>query len=660
MKRFFFYFLLFIAVPFAFAESDSSVYLDTHLKDLESENFCSLTEEVIDDWVKCDDHSNAAIQFLLTEKDNEILDGRNASDYTISYYYSQNEAASETGGITDEIPVQPRNDISIYYRLESNNDPTCFIIGDFDLKVIRTEVRMDELEFCGNSEGFHQFKLSDLDDGMLNHQFPPNDQDAAIHEVSYYLTEADAENQVNELDKDQWTNTVPDYQTIYVRVQRTDEFSCYHVKFFDLYINRKPEDPQASNEFFCLEDPANFLYDLNLKNPEILDGADPEKYNILYFSSEEDANARTGNFSLIDSSQADRTIYFRIENRWFNGCYETGSFQVDIKKGVQASTPQPISECAQGTGQHFLDLSEKDIEIIGNQDPDKFQVAYFYNQEDANTHTDEIPKENFGVQPGSMTLYAKLIPQAEGCSSLARLEIKILSPPQPELQASYSICPENDQLELDGGNFDSWEWLNEDGAIMTTSRNITISNPGNYSLKVTKTEGATICENSISFSIEEMEEIANFTTNMERTATGTKLEISVHGTGDYEFSIDGENFQNSNVFNLDPGEYQVYARSLNGCGSISRQVVLPGYPEFFTPNGDGINDKWNIVATEDGNFLDVQIYDRYGKLLAQILGGKFGWDGTFNGKPMPTDDYWFLIQPKNSEKITGHFSLIRQ
>jgi gliding motility-associated-like protein len=85
------------------------------------------------------------------------------------------------------------------------------------------------------------------------------------------------------------------------------------------------------------------------------------------------------------------------------------------------------------------------------------------------------------------------------------------------------------------------------------------------------------------------------------------------------------------------------------------------YPRFFTPNGDGINDFWyikNLNQRISGNGF-ITIFDRYGKLIYQINPQNQVWDGTFNGSPLPSSDYWFQFQLDDGKIIKGHFSLKR-
>ena len=97
----------------------------------------------------------------------------------------------------------------------------------------------------------------------------------------------------------------------------------------------------------------------------------------------------------------------------------------------------------------------------------------------------------------------------------------------------------------------------------------------------------------------------------------------------------------------------------NGCGFATMEVVLVDYPKFFTPNSDGYNDLWQIFGIQAYPEAIIQIYDRYGKLLKNLNSKSKGWDGTWNGKILPSDDYWFVVYLEDDRIYKGHFSLIR-
>jgi gliding motility-associated-like protein len=98
------------------------------------------------------------------------------------------------------------------------------------------------------------------------------------------------------------------------------------------------------------------------------------------------------------------------------------------------------------------------------------------------------------------------------------------------------------------------------------------------------------------------------------------------------------------------------------CQDITIPVSLINYPHFFTPNQDGYNDTWNIVGLENDNSARIYIFDRYGKLLKQISPSGDGWDGTYNGTPLPSTDYWFTVffnENGAKKEFKAHFSLKR-
>lgn len=145
------------------------------------------------------------------------------------------------------------------------------------------------------------------------------------------------------------------------------------------------------------------------------------------------------------------------------------------------------------------------------------------------------------------------------------------------------------------------------------------------------------------------------------------IEIFVDGDGDYEYAINGGEFQEHPVFNdVPPGTNTVIINDLNGCGTTEPlEFLVMGYPKFFTPNNDGTNDTWNVRGMETLIDPTVLVFDRYGKLLAQ-LGLNTEWDGTFNGSPLPSSDYWFRLEYSGQEEgmpvamaTRTHFTLKR-
>lgn len=137
--------------------------------------------------------------------------------------------------------------------------------------------------------------------------------------------------------------------------------------------------------------------------------------------------------------------------------------------------------------------------------------------------------------------------------------------------------------------------------------------------------------------------------------------ITTTSSADFEYSLDGQNFQSSNVFTVpEGGNYIAHVREIHQCGFDQKPFVVISYPDFFTPNGDTINDHWYIKGALNFPAATVSVFDRFGKLITVLNTTNLFWDGTLNGKKLPASDYWFVAKIDNAfPEIKGHFSLLR-
>ncbi|WP_296635531.1 T9SS type B sorting domain-containing protein [Polaribacter sp.] len=129
-------------------------------------------------------------------------------------------------------------------------------------------------------------------------------------------------------------------------------------------------------------------------------------------------------------------------------------------------------------------------------------------------------------------------------------------------------------------------------------------------------------------------------------------------------------FGNANNYffsSVDTGLQTIYARDTNTCEqSIQINLSVIGFKKYFTPNGDGENDFWNVKGLDKTSFksIDVQIFDRFGKLIYSITNfDTLGWNGSYNGKNLNANNFWFkakiVDKDDNEIKESGNFSLIR-
>jgi len=300
-------------------------------------------------------------------------------------------------------------------------------------------------------------------------------------------------------------------------------------------------------------------------------------------------------------------------------------------------------------------------------DPNEINLIFYRNFQDAELDSNRIPStSSFTNSEGLESLFAKVISFGI-CTSIVEVELTIQEFPDVNLDDELIIyCLEDfpNPIVIDAlsgnQNLSNYQFL---WSTNETSQTLEINQAGAYSVEIINSNSS--CSVFKTFEVIESS-IADFEVNVEDTSRDNKsIEISLDPSslGIYEYALNEPiNFQDSNRFeNLNPGEYIVFVRDQLGCGISQKTVSVLGIMEFFTPNGDGINDIWTISGFPETNQENIQlaVYDRYGKLLSSFTSKDRGWDGTYNGENMPTDDYWFRIQFSDGRVETGNFTLKR-
>ena len=285
--------------------------------------------------------------------------------------------------------------------------------------------------------------------------------------------------------------------------------------------------------------------------------------------------------------------------------------------------------------------------------PTNYVVSFF----EIATSTTALPSSYTNTIAYNQTIYARVM-NVQGCYTDFPVNLVINTFDDIITDEELGLC-ENEPITLNAGaGFSSYTW---NTTPPQTTQTITVDAAGTYVVTLTnanncsKTKTFTVTASGIA-TIENID-INDFQEN--NTAT---IEISSTSLGDYEFSLDGVNYQDSNIFsNLNAGEYTVYVQDKKGCGIVFERFNILDFPKYFTPNGDGYNDTWFIKNLDKRNLENsvITVFDRYGKLLKQISGVSEGWNGTFNGNLLPSNDYWFEIKLTNGKSVKGHFTLKR-
>ena len=244
--------------------------------------------------------------------------------------------------------------------------------------------------------------------------------------------------------------------------------------------------------------------------------------------------------------------------------------------------------------------------------------------------------------------YAEAISTLADCYADQRTAITLTLYDLPNVSdETLSFC-ENTGITLSAGisNVD-YEWNTGE-----TTANINVTTSGIYTVKVTN---ANSCSSTKTITLNQIE-APKIKTAISEEYT---LTILMDNNGNFEYSLDGYSYQNENVFNkVEGGSYTLYVRERNNCGIATLDYIHLVIPKFFTPNGDGVNDIFEIKDLEKFNFSKMSLFDRYGNLIKTSLNSPFEWDGTFNGTALPASDYWFHITINDIVK-KGHFTLKR-
>ncbi|MEC4112863.1 T9SS type B sorting domain-containing protein [Myroides pelagicus] len=427
-----------------------------------------------------------------------------------------------------------------------------------------------------------------------------------------------------------------------------------------------------------------------------------------------------------------KQIWVRVTDL-MTGSYNTAYFYASIgysKLKTEVANNRAFNVCQvdnSADGKYYVNLRTTESYFIGklksdqygpslNPEGAKLTVHYYASEQDVinDVRMDESLVTKYAIPMGGKTptIYARVgmqkefdCPLAENYSSfhitLSTVPVTEKYPSENTLQLcadsqTGTITPiilgvtskdvKNRPLkaiwskrEYDSNNDAYWKTI-QSGDQLTYA--VTIA--GDYMVSVGFQDepfpGTTSCIITHSWTVKDL--INVFVENADATGMVNSLDVNEYGeaevvigskgglSGNYEFAIDSGAFQMSNRFlNVPIGSHTAWVRDVvSGCMAYTDFTVF-GYPKYFTPNGDGYNDTWTIPGLMKHPEARIAIYDRYGKLIKQLSSQGEGWDGTFNGKPMPSTDYWFTVeftndvpgQLKDGQKMSykGHFSLKR-
>lgn len=305
-----------------------------------------------------------------------------------------------------------------------------------------------------------------------------------------------------------------------------------------------------------------------------------------------------------------------------------------------------LQNCKDETGLANFQLEDSQPLINPNSE---INFTYFENLQNLESGQNPLPL-SYSI-PESKTVYVKVDSGAEDCYGVAELEL-IVPTANVQYDDQVAFCLGTNIVLSIPDEFNSYQWDGLQGEDLNQPLNlneVTISLPGNYSVTVTDDLG---CSHILPFEavLGGSPEITDVIIN------GNSITVEVSPAGQYEYSLNGIFWQNSNTFqNIEIADYEIYVRDFAGCRSDKYEFSYFFVPNFISPNGDGYNDVWKIRGIEKYPDANVKIFDRNGKLFfdRKISNNEFVWNGKYLGRDIPSGTYWYIITISDDKKVTG-------
>ena len=648
--------------------------------------------------VQCEDDLNGLADFNLTQK--ESLISTNSANETFTYFSNENAAKTNDLNfiISNPTVYNNVNGNTVWVRVV-NNTTQCFNTARLDLIVSSTQIpagttwnyfRCDDYIDVANDDrdGVSKFDFSDVTN-KINLILPPT----SSYTIKYYKNEADATAETdingNSLEISQiltdpinisnYRNITINQQFIWVRIDGNADNSCFGLgPYINLTVEALPIATPISLPVFCDDNPrdgiVNHSFDTSMVESMLLNGQSLNDVKIEYTDANNVVYVQLPNPFLSETQNINIKITNKSTNDPNGACYDETvlALKVDAKPfGDPIYVTPECDEDPNDTEVTFsFDTSTIQSGLVGTQTG--FDIKYF---DENNVAITSLLPNSLPNPFKTKTQRIKVIvenPLNFTCNAETFIQFTVNPLPDIELDNDEIICTGivNQSVKLDAGllsgiptNY-SYTWF-KDGILINGANDYyyTVSDDGVYTTVVKNyfTGCERIRTNTVTFS-----QIATITdviiTDLTENAT---INIITSGLGTYEYSIDLPDgpFQTSSFFqDVNPGIHTVYVHDIGRCGTAEQMIAVLGAPKFFTPNGDGFNDTWKVFGVNPVFYKNSRmfIFDRFGKVVKEITGGNDeGWDGTYKGQPLPSDDYWFVLNVDDGRTAKGHFALKR-
>ncbi len=377
---------------------------------------------------------------------------------------------------------------------------------------------------------------------------------------------------------------------------------------------------------------------------------------------------RDGNKLVLDVSPSDHASY---HIRFTYGDQPGDQFRdttlyVYVIPAISMDTPEPVTLCeGEETKLTVQNVSPQGTTVSWFKDPTILSATEDSLEVTVAPKYDSLKGEYHQYR---YTYLALAYNKACGKTKEYPIYVNVDEPIKGEMEGIPVIC-DGFESYVDAASFDAttYSWSNSDGEQLGSETRIMQSPTHSMTYTVDMTRGT--CTSKVNYVVE----VKSLPVILEIDSVGYHSRDVVLETGageaPYMIWIDKTEDNASTATHFDNivfGTHTMHVRDVNGCETSRIFQLDPPeltIPVYFSPNGDDIHENWIIpgVAEVYPNAV-VTIFDRYGKVLVQFLGADAeGWDGTYNGNPLPATDYWYQIDIEEiNRQYIGHFTLIRR
>jgi len=528
--------------------------------------------------------------------------------------------------------------------------PTAIFNSSRTIQIVDTPIihAVDDIEVCDDrtNDGFAPINFATIRSTALG------PQSVADFEVTIHSSTIDAMEDFNAIAN----NDVVTSGTYIVRIDNRLSNGCYATALFDVNISAVPVPSMVDDLILC-DDFSNDgveSFDIELAAIQGLGTQNPAVFDTSFYITQNDADLRQNAISSPYNGSNEQEIFIRYENANSIDCYALASFNLRIILQLRIPILNDLTACDDESGDliELFDLASL-VPLIENTSLGNLTTTFHRSQQHAEMDTSPL-NPNYSNTTRQETIWVRLENNdLVTCYDVQPLLIEVYPKPVVFTTPDFAKCIDDELLIEATTGFVTYRW--NTGA--TTSR-INVTDEGTYTVTIVDQNG---CEDNSSTTVTNFFPTQIIDVEVEQfTLRSNRFTVLASGDGPFEYSMDNVFFQDSNVFtDLLPGYYTIYVRDLNGCDLVTAPAAIIAAPPYFTPNEDGFHDYWQVTAIETEPDANIYIFDRFGKLLKQLSPLGPGWNGMYNGNPLPSTDYWYRVELNDGRSFKGHFTLKR-